>query len=101
MTGKKKSLHVFIYLFDFFFILFRRDRVKRVALMTVGLIDVNAFVPALSALALPNALFSESFSLMVLGLINKRFIRSSRRITVKNHNLTQFKQDSNCTILIC
>lgn len=57
MTGeKKKSLHVFIYLI--FFILFRRDRVKRVALMTVGLIDVNAFVPALSALALPNALYS-------------------------------------------
>lgn len=30
----------------------------RGALMMVGLIDVNAFVPALSALALPNALYS-------------------------------------------
>lgn len=30
----------------------------RVALMTVDLIDVNAFVPALSALVFPNALYS-------------------------------------------
>lgn len=60
MTGgrKKKKVFTCIYLFDFLFILFYRNRVMRVALMTVGLIDVNAFVPALSALALPNALYS-------------------------------------------
>lgn len=59
--------------------------------MTVGLIDVNAFVPALSALALPNALYSlRAFLLMALGLINKSFIHSSLRITDKT--LRQFNQ---------
>lgn len=58
MTGGEKKGFTCIYLFDFFFILFYRNRVMRVALMTVGLIDVNAFVPALSAFALPNALYS-------------------------------------------